>query len=73
MEVVSLSPIKKAKGKVPDVEKALVNWARNCQHQGIPLTDAMIEEKACLFVAISGKVLTPHRLQHFKQKLNLAQ
>ncbi|CRG92888.1 hypothetical protein PISL3812_09963 [Talaromyces islandicus] len=67
------SPIKKNKGKVPDLEKAIVNWARNYQRQKILLTDAMIEEKARRFAEICGEVLTPDRLQHFKQKINPAQ
>lgn len=69
----SRSLIKKKKGKVPDLEKALVNWARNCRHWEIILTDTMIEEKARHFAGLCGEVLTPHRLQHFKQVTTLAQ
>ena len=43
------SPIKRSKGRVPDIEKALSNWARNYQRAGHPLTDAMIREKAHFF------------------------
>ncbi|KAJ9200281.1 hypothetical protein DTO164E3_2988 [Paecilomyces variotii] len=73
----SRSPIKRAKGRVPDIEKALSNWARNYQRQGYPLTDAMIREKAHFFATTCGspdgkeKVLTTAWLEKFKQKNNL--
>lgn len=71
------SPIKRAKGKVPDIEKALVNWARNYQRHGHPLNDEMIKEKALFFASTCGcpegkdKVLTSSWLEKFKQKNNL--
>lgn len=77
MDDGSRSPIKKSKGKVPDIEKALVNWARNFQRQGHPLTDAMIKEKAHFFATTCGstdgkqKVLTTSWLEKFKRKNNL--
>ncbi|CRG85781.1 hypothetical protein PISL3812_02796 [Talaromyces islandicus] len=77
MEDGSRSPIKKSKGKVPDIEKALVNWAKNFQRQGHPLTDAMIKEKAHFFATTCGstdgkqKVLTTSWLEKFKRKNNL--
>ncbi|KAL1849704.1 hypothetical protein Plec18170_007225 [Paecilomyces lecythidis] len=73
----SRSPIKRAKGRVPDIEKALSNWARNYQRQGYPLTDAMIREKAHFFATTCGspdgkeKVLSTAWLEKFKQKNNL--
>lgn len=77
MDDGSRSPIKKSKGKVPDIEKALVNWARNYQRQGHTLTDAMIKEKAHFFATTCGgsdgkqKVLTASWLEKFKRKNNL--
>ncbi|KAL2014679.1 hypothetical protein VTN00DRAFT_2204 [Thermoascus crustaceus] len=73
----SRSPIKRAKGRVPDIEKALSNWARNYQRQGYPLTDAKIREKAHFFATTCGspdggqKILTTTWLEKFKQKNNL--
>ena len=71
------SPIKRSKGRVPDIEKALSNWARNYQRAGHPLTDAMIREKAHFFATTCGglegnqKVLSQSWLDKFKQKNNL--
>lgn len=73
----SRSPIKKAKGRVPDIEKALFNWAKNYQRQGFTLTDEMIKEKALFFASNCGrpegkeKVLSANWLEGFKQKYNL--
>lgn len=76
-EDTTRSPIKRAKGRVPDIEKALSNWARNYQKQGFPLTDAQIREKAMFFASTCGspdgkeKVLTTRWLEKFKQKHTL--
>ncbi|KAJ5586980.1 uncharacterized protein N7459_002745 [Penicillium hispanicum] len=73
----SRSPIKRAKGRVPDIEKALSNWARNYQRQGYPLNDEMIKEKAMFFASTCGcpegkeKVLTSSWLEKFKAKNSL--
>ncbi|OGE57610.1 hypothetical protein PENARI_c001G06392 [Penicillium arizonense] len=73
----SRSPIKRAKGRVPDIEKALSNWARNYQRQGYPLSDEMIKEKALFFASTCGcpegkdKVLTAAWLDKFKHRNNL--
>ncbi|KAF7163942.1 hypothetical protein CNMCM5623_008603 [Aspergillus felis] len=73
----SRSPIKRAKGRVPDIEKALSNWVRNYQKQGYPLSDEMIREKALFFASTCGspdgkeKVLTQSWLEKFKLKNNL--
>jgi hypothetical protein len=62
---------------VPDIEKALSNWARNYQRHGHPLTDEMIKEKALFFASTCGcpegknKVLTSSWLEKFKQKNGL--
>jgi hypothetical protein len=77
MDDGSRSPIKRSKGRVPDIEKALANWARNYQRQGYALTDAMIREKAHFFATTCGspdgnqKVLSASWLEKFKQKNNL--
>ncbi|KAJ6187605.1 hypothetical protein N7519_002513 [Penicillium mononematosum] len=73
----SRSPIKRPKGRVPDIEKALSNWARNYQRQGYPLSDEMIKEKALFFASTCGcpegkeKVCTAAWLEKFKHKNNL--
>ncbi|THC98626.1 hypothetical protein EYZ11_001904 [Aspergillus tanneri] len=73
----SRSPIKRAKGRVPDIEKALSNWVRNYQRHGYPLNDEMIREKALFFASTCGssdgkeKVLTASWLEKFKHKNNL--
>ncbi|CDM33796.1 transcriptional regulator family: Centromere protein B, DNA-binding region [Penicillium roqueforti] len=73
----SRSPIKRAKGRVPDIERALSNWAKNLHSQGHPLSDEMIKEKALFFASICGcpegkeKVSTAAWLEKFKQKNNL--
>ncbi|EKV07516.1 DNA binding HTH domain, Psq-type [Penicillium digitatum] len=73
----SRSPIKRAKGRVPDIEKALSNWARNYQRQGYTLNDEMIKEKALFFASICGcpegkeKVCTTAWLEKFKHKNHL--
>jgi hypothetical protein len=71
------SPIKRAKGRIPDIEKALSNWARNYQRQGFSLSDEMIKEKAHFFAVTCGcpegkeRVITKAWLEKFKQKNSL--
>ncbi|KAI9812146.1 MAG: hypothetical protein M1827_004812 [Pycnora praestabilis] len=73
----SRSPIKRSKGKFPDIERALSNWARNYSKQGLPLTDGMIKEKARFFATTVGnseshlKVNSTSWLEKFKQKNNI--
>lgn len=73
----SRSPIKRSKGKFPDIERALSNWARNHQRQGLPLSDAIIREKARFFATTVGnseshlKANSTSWLEKFKQKNNL--
>ncbi|KAL1961340.1 hypothetical protein VTO42DRAFT_68 [Malbranchea cinnamomea] len=68
------SPIKKSKGKFPDIERALSNWVRNYQRQGGQLSDAMIREKALFFASTVGgpdnhqKIMSSSWLEKFKQK-----
>jgi hypothetical protein len=73
----SRSPIKRSKGKFPDIERALSNWARNHQRQGLPLSDALIRDKARFFATTVGnsdshlKANSNSWLEKFKQKNNL--
>ncbi|KAK3613241.1 hypothetical protein LTR22_028236, partial [Elasticomyces elasticus] len=72
----SRSPIKRAKGRTPDVEKALGVWARNQERNGLLLTDEAIREKARAFASTSS---TPESqqswssswIENFKQRNNL--
>ncbi|CAG8951590.1 hypothetical protein HYFRA_00007506 [Hymenoscyphus fraxineus] len=70
----SLSPVKRAKGKFPDIERALSNWVRNNMKKGIPLTDASIKEQARFFATTVGndesnlKTNSASWLEKFKQK-----
>ena len=69
--------MKRSKGKFPDIERALSNWARNHQRQGLPLSDAIIRDKARFFAATVGtsechdKVNSSSWLEKFKQKNHL--
>lgn len=73
----SESPAKKLKGKFPDIERALANWARNEQRKGEPLNDSKIKEQAQRFAATVGnnesqsKLTNSAWLEKFKQKNNL--
>jgi hypothetical protein len=73
----SRSPIKRSKSKIPDIERALSNWARNHQRQGLSLSDAAIREKARFFAQTVGnseshlKVNSTSWLEKFKQKNHL--
>ena len=73
----SRSLIKKSKGKFPDIERALSNWAKNHQRQGLPLSDNIIRDKARFFATTVGssdshiKVNSNTWLEKFKQKNHL--
>ncbi|KAL8726359.1 MAG: hypothetical protein Q9166_006766 [cf. Caloplaca sp. 2 TL-2023] len=73
----SRSPIKRSKGKFPDIERAVSNWAKNHQRQGLPLNNEMIRDKARMFATTVGssdcitKVNNPSWLEKFKQKNGL--
>lgn len=66
--------MKRAKGKFPDIERALSNWVKNNQKRGVPLTDAAIKEKARFFATTVGnneshlKTNSTSWLEKFKQK-----
>src|SRR5437764_6291750 len=74
----SRSPVKRSKGKFPDIERALSVWAKNSQKHGIHVTDSMIKEKARFFATTVGnseshlKANSTSWLEKFKQKNNLA-
>ncbi|KAH0541347.1 hypothetical protein FGG08_004185 [Glutinoglossum americanum] len=74
----SRSPVKRTKGKFPDIERALSVWAKNSQKQGIHVTDGMIREKARFFATTVGnseshlKANSTSWLEKFKQKNNIA-
>lgn len=71
------SPIKRTKGKFPDIERALSNWAKKHQRQGLPLNDDIIREKARFFATTVGStechanVNNLGWLEKFKQKNQL--
>ncbi|KAF8251803.1 CenpB-DNA-bind-domain-containing protein [Wilcoxina mikolae CBS 423.85] len=73
----SRSPIKRSKGKFPDIERALSVWAKNTRKQGITLTDVMIREKARFFATSLGisdshfKANSAGWLEKFKHKNNV--
>lgn len=66
--------MKRAKGKFPDIERALSNWAKNHQKQGFSLNDDEIRDKARFFASTVGgdecrvKVNSVAWLEKFKQK-----
>ncbi|RYO47937.1 hypothetical protein AA0116_g12819 [Alternaria tenuissima] len=68
---------RRSKGKFPDIERALSNWARNYQKQGLPLSDAITREKARFFAQTVGnseshlKANNTSWLEKFKQKNHL--
>lgn len=75
----SRSPVRKSKGKFPDIERALSVWVRNAKHQGLPLTDEVIREQARHFAVTTGVSEAqfkanngPGWLEKFKQKNNVA-
>lgn len=70
------SPVRKPKGKFPDIERALANWARNHEKQGLPMSDALIKEKLRAFSLSVGNPdahikANASWLEKFKQKNNL--
>jgi hypothetical protein len=73
----SRSPIRKNKGKFPDIERALSNWAIKYEKKGHTLNDGMIREKARFFATTVGsseshvKVNSSAWLEKFKQKYGL--
>ena len=70
----SSSPIKRAKGKGADIEKALVNYMRNAHKSGSTVTAGDLQEKAKLFADTMGnKPLNPMVLEKFMHKNGITQ
>ena len=73
----SASPVKKTKGKIADIDRALSSWARKQQDQGLPLGDDLIREKARVWANTVGnseshaKATSATWLEKFKQKNNI--
>ncbi|KAK4552464.1 hypothetical protein LTR86_010307 [Recurvomyces mirabilis] len=72
----SKSPVKRVKGRSPDIERALAVWAKNQEKKGFPLTDDMIREKARAFASTSSsaetqQIMSASWLEKFKLKNNL--
>lgn len=73
----SLSSIKKPKRKLLELEHTLANWAKKRQKQGLPLSDAIIQEKARFFAQAVGaqksleKVDCTSWLESFKKENHL--
>ncbi|KAK5132621.1 hypothetical protein LTR08_008820 [Meristemomyces frigidus] len=68
------SPIKRSKGRSPDIERALAVWAKNQERKGLPLTDEVIRNQARAFAATTttpDQVLTSSWIEKFKLKNNL--
>jgi len=53
------SPVKRTKGKVPDIERTLSNWAKNQLRLGLPLDDNLIRDKASFFAHAVGSSECP--------------
>jgi len=70
----SSSPLKRNKGKTPDIEKALSTWYRNTIRTGVVVSDGDIKEKYRVFAASTGnsetvaKATSSTWLEKFKQK-----
>lgn len=45
------SPGKKTKAKQPDVEKTLINWSRNQQRRGLPITTDELRKQVLMFTS----------------------
>ncbi|MBE3043850.1 hypothetical protein IMZ48_15000 [Candidatus Bathyarchaeota archaeon] len=76
----SASPSKRSKGKLPDIERALVSWARNARKagRGMEVSDKEIWEQARLFAhGVDGsehlQKLGDSWLEKFKQKQGIGQ
>ncbi|QIW96052.1 hypothetical protein AMS68_001570 [Peltaster fructicola] len=72
----SRSPVKRAKGRSPDIERALAIWAKNQEKKGLPLSDDLIREKARAFAATTATpenhvAMSASWIEKFKLKNNL--
>ncbi|KAI5369656.1 Putative HTH CenpB-type DNA-binding domain, DNA binding HTH domain, Psq-type [Septoria linicola] len=72
----SRSPVKRAKGRSPDIERALAVWAKNQEKKGNPLSDDLIRAQARAFAATTTTpdnhvALSSSWIEKFKLKNNL--
>jgi hypothetical protein len=73
----SRGPTKKAEGKLPDIERALVNWVNNEQIKGKPLNHSKLQKQAQMFALTVGnpesrfELTSSAWLEKFKQKHNI--
>ncbi|KAI7492745.1 hypothetical protein KC367_g9027 [Hortaea werneckii] len=76
----SESSVKRAKGRSPDIERALAVWAKNQERKSLPLTNELIRDRARAFSAATTTtttspnnhhVFSPVWLEKFKLKYNL--
>ncbi|KAI7225169.1 hypothetical protein KC330_g9182 [Hortaea werneckii] len=75
----SKSPVKCAKSRSPDIERALAVWAENQKQKGLSLTDELIHEEARMFPMATitrtspdnHHVLSPIWLEKLKLKHNV--
>ncbi|KAJ6126172.1 hypothetical protein N7471_010665 [Penicillium samsonianum] len=63
--------------RVPNIKKALFNWAKNCRRKGLPLNDDIIMDRAlswandCRLPEAKMKELNKQWLEKFNQETNL--
>jgi Tc5 transposase DNA-binding domain len=73
----SSSPTKKSKAKFPDIERALINWARNEERKGEAISDDKLKKQALFFSSTFGNsdnhshLTSDAWLDRFKQKNQL--
>ncbi|KAK5173789.1 uncharacterized protein LTR77_002470 [Saxophila tyrrhenica] len=71
----SQSPAKRVKGRSPDIERTLANWAKNQERKGRKLTDDSIRDQARAFATTASpehqQVLTTAWLEKFKLNHNI--
>jgi Tc5 transposase DNA-binding domain len=73
----SQGPTKKKKGKFPDIERALANWAKNEQIKGEPLNDSRLQEQLRKIAVTVGnpesrsELVSSAWLEEFKQTYNI--
>lgn len=65
------SPGKKTKARRPDVEKTLINWSRNQQKRGLPITTEELRKQVLMFTSVSDDQLSytsTEWLENFQKK-----
>ncbi|KAJ6126089.1 hypothetical protein N7471_010582 [Penicillium samsonianum] len=70
-------PVTQTIGRVPNIKKALFNWAKNCRRKGLPLNDDIIMDRAlswandCRLPEAKMTELNKQWLEKFNQETNL--